>query len=114
METTRFRAQTVEDAVAAACVAHGVEADIVATQMVPARGLRGLLGLREVEVTVAAPRQASARRPAPVASDAAPSIGASAATPGVLERLRLGAGRGAPVAALDRPDPLIAQLLSSG
>ena len=57
METTRFRGQTVEDAVAAACVAHGAEADIVATQLVAARGLRGLVGLREVEVTVAAARQ---------------------------------------------------------
>ena len=69
METTRFRGQTVEDAVAAACVAHGAEADIVATQLVAARGLRGLVGLREVEVTVAmtatGPRQTSARRPAP-------------------------------------------------
>jgi flagellar biosynthesis protein FlhF len=114
METTRFRAQTVEDAVAAACVAHGVEADIVATQMVPARGLRGLLGLREVEVTVAAQHRASVRRPASVTSDAAPSIGAAPATPGVLERLRLGARRGAPRPAADRPDPLVAQLLSTG
>ncbi|MEO5821974.1 MAG: hypothetical protein ABIT71_15840 [Vicinamibacteraceae bacterium] len=114
METTRFRAQTVEDAIAAACVAHGVEADIVATQMVPARGVRGLLGLREVEVTVAAARRSSVRRPAPVASDVAPSIGATAATAGVLERLRLGARRGGPAAATERPDPLIAQLLSTG
>ncbi len=114
METTRFRAQTVEDAVAAACVAHGVAADIVATQLVPARGLRGLIGLREVEVTVAAPRQASVRRPAAVATDAAPAIGATAAGPGVLERLRLAGRRGAPAPAADRPDPLIAQLLSTG
>jgi len=80
METTRFRGQTVEDAVAAACAVHGAEADIVATQMVAARGLRGLAGLREVEVVVTprstAPRQPSVRRPAPVQSDDAPSIGA--------------------------------------
>ena len=48
METTRFRGQTLEDAVAAACTAHGAEADIVATQLVSAPGLRGLMGLREV------------------------------------------------------------------
>ena len=117
METTRFRGQTVEDAVAAACVAHGAEADIVATQLVAARGLRGLVGLREVEVTVAmtaTARQASVRRPAPVASDAAPSIGAAKAGSSVLERLRIGARRGAPAMAANRPDPLVAQLLSTG
>ena len=118
METTRFRGQTVEDAVAAACVAHGAGAEIVATQMVAARGLRGLVGLREVEVTVAmtasGPRQASVRRPARVETDAAPSIGAAKAGAGVLERLRIAARRGAPSAAADRPDPLVAQLLSTG
>jgi flagellar biosynthesis protein FlhF len=118
MDTTRFRAQTVEDAVAAACAAHGAEADIVATQLVAARGLRGLMGLREVEVTVAptsrGPRRASVARPAPVASDAAPSIGAPAAAVGVLERLRLAGRRGAPAVAADRPDPLVAQLVATG
>jgi flagellar biosynthesis protein FlhF len=118
METTRFRGQTVEDAVAAACVAHGAEADIVATQLVAARGLRGLVGLREVEVTVGmtAPgsHQASVRRPVPVESDAAPSIGAAKTRPGVLERLRMGTRRGAPAMTADRPDPLVAQLLSTG
>jgi len=118
METTRFRGQTLEDAVAAACVAHGAEADIVATQLVAARGLRGLVGLREVEVTVAmtaaGPHQASVRRPAAVASDAAPSIGATTAGASVLERLGIGARRGAPAPASSRPDPLVAQLLSTG
>lgn len=118
MDTTRFRAHTVEDAVAAACAAHGADADIVATQLVSARGLRGLMGLREVEVTVAptsmGPRRASAARPAPVASDAAPSIGAPPAAIGVLERLRLAGRRGARAAAADRPDPLVAQLVASG
>ena len=66
MDTLRFRAQTVEDAATAARLAHGDDVEIVATRMVAAPGLRGLLGLREVEVTVeamdAAPRQASVRR----------------------------------------------------
>jgi flagellar biosynthesis protein FlhF len=114
MDTIRFRAQTVEDAVAAACAAHGAEADIVATQLVAARGLRGLMGLREVEVTVALARQASVRRPAPVATDAAPSIGAPPAAVGVLERLRLAGRRGTPAVAADRPDPLVAQLVATG
>ncbi|MFI5077446.1 MAG: hypothetical protein ACHQRO_08895, partial [Vicinamibacteria bacterium] len=107
---------------AAACVAHGAEADIVATQLVAARGLRGLVGLREVEVTVVmtatGPRQTSARRPAPVESDDAPSIGATPAAAGVFERLRIAARRGArhDAASLtaERPDPLVAQLLSTG
>ena len=122
METTRFRGQTVEDAVAAACAAHGAGADIMATQLVPARGLRGLVGLREVEVTVVmattGPRQTSARRPAPAESDDAPSIGATPAAAGIFERLRIGARRGprhdAASLTAERPDPLVAQLLSTG
>ena len=118
MDTTRFRAQTVEEAVAAACAVHGLEADIVATQLVSARGLRGLIGLREVEVTVdvagLGAREASVRRPAAVTTDAAPSIGAAPSTPGVLERLRLAGRRGAQAAAADRPDPLVAQLVATG
>jgi flagellar biosynthesis protein FlhF len=117
MQTTRFRAQTVEDAVAAACAAHGSDAQIVATQLVSARGLRGLMGLREVEVTVAAAAQASVRRPMVRPSDDAPSIGAAptaTARPGVLERLRLGGRRGGAPIASDRPDPLVAQLMSTG
>jgi flagellar biosynthesis protein FlhF len=117
METTRFRGQTVEDAVAAACAAHGVEADIVTTQLVAARGLRGLVGVREVEVAVkptsTGARQASVRRPAAAASDDAPSIGATKAS-GVFERLRMAGRRGALAPAADRPDPLVAQLLSTG
>ena len=70
-----------------------------ATRLVAARGLRGLVGVREVEVTVAmtatGPRQTSARRPAPVESDDAPSIGATPAAGGVFERLRIGGRRGA-------------------
>ncbi len=117
METTRFRAQTVEDAVAAACAAHGPDVEIVATQLVAARGLRGLMGLREVEVTVVVARETSARRPTVRPSDHAPSIGAApaaAAQAGILERLRLAGRRGAAPIASDRPDPLVAQLLSTG
>jgi flagellar biosynthesis protein FlhF len=121
METMRFRAQTVEDAVAAACAAHGDDADILSTQMVSARGVKGLLGLREVEVTVAAPRQASVRRRAAPTTDAPPSVGAAPAPPqaagpvpaGLIERLLAGRratqGDGA-----GRPDPLVAQLVATG
>jgi flagellar biosynthesis protein FlhF len=113
METMRFRAQTVDDAVAAACAAHGDDADILSTQMVPARGLRGLIGLREVEVTVAATREASVRRRAAPQTDDPPSVGAAPVPAGLLERLRAGR-RSAPVDVAPRPDPLVAQLLSTG
>jgi flagellar biosynthesis protein FlhF len=129
METTRFRAQTVADAVAAAYAVHGPEVDIVSTEMVAARGLRGLIGLREVEVAVdaasAPPREASARRramrPADDSGDSAmtkPAAEPAPMTPttlGALARLRAAARQAtAPVPAPDRPDPLVAQLLSTG
>ena len=38
---TRYRAQTVEDAVAAARAALGAGVEIASTALVPARGLRG-------------------------------------------------------------------------
>lgn len=89
----RYRAQTVEDAVAAARAALGGDVEIVSTALVPARGLRGLLGLREVEVTTAAD---GCKRPA-----------AGAARP-VEPR------PAAEAPADPRPDPLVAQLLSTG
>lgn len=129
MDTLRFRAQTVEDAAAAARAVHGDDVEIVATRMVAADGVRGLLGLREVEVTVAPvddrPRQASVRRRPAAAADAPPSLGAApAASPAaaptsavtmasILERLRAASQRGAGADAA-RPDPLVAQLLSTG
>src|SRR5687767_9451656 len=119
MDTVRFRAQTVEDATAAARAAHGEDVEIVATRMVAAAGLRGLLGLREVEITVDAiddlPRPASVRRPAAGSADAQPSLGAAPAAPtaSLFERLRAAAQRG-PAVDADRPDPLVAQLLSTG
>jgi flagellar biosynthesis protein FlhF len=119
MDTFRFRALTVDDAAAAARAAHGDDVEIVATRMVAAAGLRGLLGLREVEVTVEPiddrPRRSSVRRPAPAPADAAPSLGAAPAPPtaAILDRLRAAARRGA-AADAGRPDPLVAQLLSTG
>jgi flagellar biosynthesis protein FlhF len=98
---TRYRAQTVEDAVAAARAALGVDAEIASTALVPARGLRGWLGLREVEVTAEGTHEPSAgRRDSRPTDDwrdtTAPTVPAAA------------------VAAGNRPDPLVAQLLSTG
>jgi flagellar biosynthesis protein FlhF len=126
MDSLRFRAQTVEEAAAAARAAHGEDVEIVSTRMVAAAGLRGLLGLREVEVTIDAaddlPREASVRRPAAGRADAPPSLGAAPTGAGpasamsmasILERLRAASDRGA-AADAGRPDPLVAQLLSTG
>ena len=121
METSRYRAQTVADAVAAAFAAHGPEVEIVSTGMVAARGLRGLIGLREVEVVVdadAAAPQPSVRRPAARPADDSRDTVAptpAPATVGALARLRAGLRQAqAPALATERPDPLVAQLLSTG
>jgi flagellar biosynthesis protein FlhF len=91
---TRYRAQTVEDAVAAARAALGADVEIASTALVPARGLRGWLGLREVEVTAEGTHEPSASRRAPRPSD------------DWREATREAPG--------ERPDPLVAQLLSTG
>jgi flagellar biosynthesis protein FlhF len=97
---TRYRAQTVEDALSAARTALGADVDIASTALVPARGLRGWLGLREVEVTAVSAHEPSAGRRVSRPSDDRRDTPAPAA----------------PVRALpeERPDPLVAQLLSTG
>ena len=90
---------------------------IVATQLVAARGLRGLVGLREVEVTVAmtAPGRTKRRcadRPRPRATPRRQSV-----RPRPGERPRAARHRRPPRRAgggRRRPDPLVAQLLSTG
>ena len=97
---TRYRAQTVEDALTAARTALGADVDIASTALVPARGLRGWLGLREVEVTAVSAHEPSAGRreprPADDRRDTPTQAGAAQAVPA------------------ERPDPLVAQLLSTG
>jgi flagellar biosynthesis protein FlhF len=122
METSRFRAQTVADAVAAAFAAHGPEVEILSTEMVAARGLRGLIGLREVEVVVdaeaAPPLAPSVRRRVVRPADDSGDSAVPAPVPstlGALARLRAGARQAqAPALPTERPDPLVAQLLSTG
>lgn len=63
MHLRRFRSANVRDALRAVRDELGPDALVLSQQMVPARGWRGLVGLREVEITAAAERGASAERP---------------------------------------------------
>jgi flagellar biosynthesis protein FlhF len=64
MHLKRFRGETVRDALAQARHELGPDALVLSTQMVPAAGLRGLTGAREVEIAVGAERMVSELRPA--------------------------------------------------
>lgn len=63
MHLRRFRSANVRDALRAVRDELGPEALVLSQQMVPAAGWRGLVGVREVEITAAADRPASAERP---------------------------------------------------
>lgn len=63
MYLRRFRGETVREALARARAGLGSEALVLSTQMVPASGLRGLMGAREVEITAALEREMSEVRP---------------------------------------------------
>lgn len=65
MHLKRFRSTNVRDALRAVREELGPKALVLSTQMVQARGWRGLMGVREVEITAAAEREASDDRPAP-------------------------------------------------
>src|SRR4051794_18595081 len=65
MHLMRFRGETVREALAQAREALGPDALVLSTQMVPARGWRGLMGRREVEIAAASERQVSADRTEP-------------------------------------------------
>jgi flagellar biosynthesis protein FlhF len=62
MYLKRFRSADVRDALRAARHELGPEALVLSTEMVPVRGWRGLLGIREVEITAAAERDLSGPR----------------------------------------------------
>ena len=64
MHLKRFRAANVRDALRAAREALGPDALVLSTALVPARGVRGLMGIREVEITAVLERESSADRPA--------------------------------------------------
>jgi flagellar biosynthesis protein FlhF len=59
----RFRANNVRDALRATREELGPHALVLSTEMVPAYGLRGLMGVREVEITAAIEREPSVARP---------------------------------------------------
>lgn len=71
MELRTFRKPTVREALRDASEALGPDAVVVSTEMVPASGLRGLLGRREVQITAAIEAPVSASRPS--TSDRRPS-----------------------------------------
>lgn len=62
MHLKRFRSNTVRDALRAVRDELGPDAIVLSTSMVQARGWRGLMGAREVEITAALDRESSASR----------------------------------------------------
>lgn len=58
MYLKRFRKETVQDALACARRELGPDALVLSTELVPARGIRGWMGAREVELTAAVDRRA--------------------------------------------------------
>jgi flagellar biosynthesis protein FlhF len=78
MHLKRYRSVTVREALAQARADLGPNALVLATRLVSARGWRGLLGYRVVEVTAAANREVSESRPfvhaAPQPEPAAPTL----------------------------------------
>jgi flagellar biosynthesis GTPase FlhF len=64
MQLKRFRGETVHEALSLARAELGIHTLVLSTQLVPARGLRGLLGAREVEIAAAADGVVSEPRPA--------------------------------------------------
>jgi flagellar biosynthesis protein FlhF len=62
MYLKRFRSSNVRDALRAVRLELGPKALVLSTAMVPARGWRGLMGVREVEITAAAEREESGTR----------------------------------------------------
>jgi flagellar biosynthesis protein FlhF len=63
MYLRRFRGANVRDALRAVRDELGPDALVLSQQMVSARGWRGVIGVREVEITAAAEREASVERP---------------------------------------------------
>ncbi len=58
MHLKRYRKETVQEALACARRELGPNALVLSTQLVPARGMRGWMGVREVELTAAIDRSA--------------------------------------------------------
>lgn len=122
MYLKRFRSTTVRDALRAVRDELGPGALVLSTAMVPAYGWRGLMGVREVEITAAAEREGSAARPAEsggrhqTAPDAVADVAARLAATGldpsfadeVAASIPMGARRGASPARLR--DALAARL----
>lgn len=67
MYLKRYRKSTVREALAAVRRDLGPDALVLSTQLVSAGGWRGMMGVREVEITAAADRALSKDRPSPSA-----------------------------------------------
>jgi flagellar biosynthesis protein FlhF len=102
MHLKRFRAQTVQEALSQARTALGRDVLVLSTRLVPAAGVRGWLGAREVEVTAADERDMSESRRQPASADSEPT-------------LRIAPVESAPATrTLPQADPLIARLGATG
>src|SRR6478609_3244829 len=66
MQLKKFRQPTVREALREARETLGPDAYVLSTEMVPASGLRGWMGAREVQLTAAVDPQVSAARPSTV------------------------------------------------
>jgi flagellar biosynthesis protein FlhF len=84
MHLKRYRKSTVPDALAAVRQDLGPDALVLSTTLVPAHGWRGVLGVREVEVTAAVDRPLSKDRP-PASANRPATIGG--ASDGLTARL---------------------------
>lgn len=97
MHLKRFRSTNVRDGLRAVREELGPNAIVLSTSMVQARGWRGLMGAREVEITAAAEREASVGRrdasedrqvgPAPVTSSIAAQLTAAGLDRGLAEEI---------------------------
>jgi flagellar biosynthesis protein FlhF len=86
MQMQQFREATIQQALQAARAALGPDALVLSTEQVVARGWRGWLGRREIQITAARP--AVSRRVRESSDLARPDAGVPPATDGLLRRLR--------------------------
>lgn len=95
MQMQQFREATIQQALQAARTALGPDALVLSTEQVVARGWRGWLGRREIQITAALP--AASRRPRESSGPRRNDTAVAPATEGLLRRL-MAAGLTAEVA----------------
>jgi flagellar biosynthesis protein FlhF len=102
MHLKRYRAQTVQEALAQARADLGRDALVLSTRLVAVAGLRGWLGAREVEISAAADDQVSEIRRPTGSADSRPTLRDR------IDRPELPEPASAPA------DPLVARLEATG